>query len=72
MTTLSTHLNKEGAGKTYFSHFKIGLNMVTWSAAVFVTSLIHGIFPFLLEKQSMFCAENLASLVEQTFAHHKV
>jgi hypothetical protein len=50
MTTLTTHLNKEGAGETYFGHLKIGLNMVTWSAAVFVTSSIHGIFPFLLEK----------------------
>ena len=64
MTTLTTHLNKEGAGETYFGHLKIGLNMVTWSAAVFVTSSIHGIFPFLSEK--------LASLVKQTFAHHKV
>tara|TARA_B110000977_G_C11085954_1_gene494730 strand:- start:1141 stop:1362 length:222 start_codon:yes stop_codon:yes gene_type:complete len=72
MTTLTTHLNKEGAGETYFGHLKIGLNMVTWSAAVFVTSSIHGIFPFLLEKTSMHCAEKLASLVKQTFAHHKV
>lgn len=72
MSTLSTHLNKEGAGETYFGHLKIGLNMVTWSAAVFVTSTIHGIFPFLLENSSMYCAEKLASLVEETFSHHKV
>ena len=72
MSTLSTHLNKEGAGETYFGHLKIGLNMVTWSFAVFVTSTIHGIFPFLLEKSSMYCAEKLASLVEETFSHHKV
>ena len=71
MTTLTTHLRKEGAGNGYFGHLRIGLNMIIWSAAVFVTSAIHGIFPFLLEKESMYCAEKLASLVNETFAHHK-
>jgi hypothetical protein len=72
MTTLTSHLQKEGAGETYFGHLKIGLNMITWSAAVFVTSTIHGIFPFLLNDSSMYCAKKLASLVEQTFSHHEV
>lgn len=71
MTALTAHLQKEGAGKTYFGHMKIGLNMVVWSAAVFVTSSIHGMFPFLLNDTSMYCAKKLASLVDQTFKHHE-
>lgn len=71
MTVLTAHLNKPGAGGGYFGHVKIGLNMVIWSAAVFVTSSIHGLFPFLLNDTSMHCAKKLASLVDQTFAHHK-
>ena len=48
---LTQHLDKADTG--YFGHIKIGLNMVIWSAAVFVTSSIHAIFPFALEKASM-------------------
>ena len=64
-------LSKPGAGSNYFGHFKIGLNMVIWSAAVFVTSTIHAILPFALERASMRAAQKLSSLVEETFAHHK-
>lgn len=71
MTTLTSHLSKPGAGSNYFGHFKIGLNMVIWSAAVFVTSTIHAILPFALERTSMRAAQKLSSLVEETFAHHK-
>tara|TARA_B110000503_G_scaffold99799_1_gene149304 strand:+ start:37395 stop:37613 length:219 start_codon:yes stop_codon:yes gene_type:complete len=71
MTTLTTHLHKEGAGGSYFGHIKIGLNMVVWSIAVFITSSIHAIFPFVLEKSSMAAAKKLASLVQETFAHHE-
>lgn len=70
MTTLTSHLHKPGAGGTYFGHVKIGMNMIVWSAAVFVTSAIHGLLPFALEKTSARCARKLASLVEETFDHH--
>lgn len=70
MTTLTQHLNKANTG--YFGHIKIGLNMVIWSVAVFVTSSIHAIFPFALEKASMNAAKKLASLVNETFEHHEV
>jgi hypothetical protein len=72
MTTLTSHLQKEGAGKTYFGHMKIGLNMIVWSLAVFVTSAIHAVFPFALERSSMQAAQKLASLVKETFEHHEV
>lgn len=71
MTTLTAHLRKEGAGGNYFGHLKIGIRMVFWSLAVFVTSTIHGIFPFLLEKESMNAAKKLASIVTETFSHHE-
>ena len=69
MTILTAHLNKANTG--YFGHIKIGLNMVIWSAAVFLTSSIHAIFPFVLEKESMYSAKKLASLVNETFNHHE-
>lgn len=65
------HLQRKDAGGSYFGHLKIGFNMIFWSAAVFVTSGIHGIFPFLLNDSSMYCAKKLASLVDQTFKHHE-
>lgn len=71
MTTLTKHLQKEGAGGSYFGHIKIGSNMVFWSVAVFTTSLIHAVFPFALERASMNAAKKLASLVDTTFDHHK-
>ena len=70
MTTLTSHLNKANTG--YFGHIKIGLNMVVWSVAVFVTSSIHALLPFALEKASMKAAKKLASLVHETFEHHEV
>lgn len=73
MSTLidTQHLQRTNAGGNYFGHLKIGFNMIFWSAAVFVTSLIHGVFPFLLNDTSMHCAKKLASLVNTTFAHHE-
>lgn len=71
MTTFTHHLRKEGAGETYFGHAKIGSNMVFWSAAVFITSAIHAILPFALERSSMVAAKKLSALVEETFAHHE-
>lgn len=71
MTTLTTHLRKEGAGGSYVGHIKIGLNMVVWSLAVFATSLAHAIFPFAFENVSMNAAKKLASLVDETFSHHE-
>jgi hypothetical protein len=70
MTTLTAHCEKANTG--YFGHLKIGSNMVFWSVAVFVTSSIHAIFPFALEKASMNAAKKLASLVQETFQHHEV
>jgi hypothetical protein len=69
MTILTAHCKKADTG--YFGHLKIGSHMVFWSLAVFITSTIHAIFPFVLEASSMNAAKKLASLVDTTFEHHK-
>tara|TARA_B110000285_G_scaffold178872_1_gene201298 strand:+ start:2485 stop:2703 length:219 start_codon:yes stop_codon:yes gene_type:complete len=64
----SGHLEK--ANNSYFGHVKTGSRMIGYAAAVFITSTIHAVFPFALEKLSAQVARRLAEIVEETFTHH--